>query len=125
MMSPNWQTFCRAKDLSVDGDSVDVTFENGRRHRVFVATEPDGFSLRAKVVRPSTVEVIVDLALTTWLRNRATKLVGFRVDKRGWLVGEAWVPTAGLTPSEFQTYVRAVAAESDRFEYAITGRDIE
>jgi hypothetical protein len=41
------------------------------------------------------------------------------------VVGEAWVPKEGLTAEEFQVYVRAVATESDRFEYALTGRDVE
>jgi hypothetical protein len=40
-------------------------------------------------------------------------------------VGEAWIPKAGLTESEFQLYVRTLAIEADRFEYALTGRDSE
>lgn len=46
-------------------------------------------------------------------------------DRRGRLVGEAWVPKAGLTGHEFQLYVRHLAVEADRFEYRLTGRDFE
>jgi len=52
-------------------------------------------------------------------------LMGFRIDRRGRLVGEAWVPKAGLTGEEFQLYVRHLAVEADRFEYGLTGRDSE
>ena len=52
-----------------------------------------------------------------------TELVGFRIDARGRLIGEAWVPKAGVTSSEFTSYLRAVAAECDRFEYQLTGSD--
>ena len=45
--------------------------------------------------------------------------------RRGRVVAGAWVPKAGLTQEEFQLYVRAVAVESDRFEYRLTGRDNE
>lgn len=33
------------------------------------------------------------------------------------------MPKAGLTGAEFGAYVRAVAAECDRFEYQLTGKD--
>ena len=66
-----------------------------------------------------------DLPIQVWLRNRATALVGFRIDSRGRLVGEALVPKAGLTAEEFQIYVRAVAVQCDRLEYLLTGRDQE
>ena len=60
-----------------------------------------------------------------WKRNRATQLVGFRIDDRSRLVAEAWVLKIGVTPEEFQLYVRTVAKESDRFEFLLTGRDVE
>jgi hypothetical protein len=52
-------------------------------------------------------------------------LVGFRIDRQHRLVGEAWIPKAGLVAEEFQLYVRMLAAECDRFEYALTGKDVE
>ena len=41
------------------------------------------------------------------------------------MLGEAWVPSAGLTAEEFRVYVHTVAAESDRFEQQLTGLDKE
>ena len=52
-------------------------------------------------------------------------MIEFRVDRRGRLVGEAWVPKPGLDADEFLLYVRRVAEECDRFEYILTGRDVE
>lgn len=66
-----------------------------------------------------------DLPLKIWSRNRVVSLIGFRIDHRGRLVGEAWVPKVGITKSEFQLYLRTVAVEADRFEYTLTGRDSE
>jgi hypothetical protein len=128
-MSSSWQRLCRATGLSVDGAYVDVRFREGRRHVVGVEETETAYLLRAVVVRRRRLDDLtadqVDVPVEIWLRNRATALVGFRIDRRGFLVGEAWVPKVGLTAAEFQLYVRAVAAESDRFEYALTGRDVE
>lgn len=41
------------------------------------------------------------------------------------IVGEAWVPKAGLAREDFLLYVRRVAAECDLFEYQLTGKDRE
>ena len=85
----------------------------------------DEFHLRAIVVRQSIVDALPNLPLQIWVRNRAVSLVGFRIDHRRRLVAEAWVPKAGITESEFQLYLRTLAVEADRFEYALTGRDSE
>jgi hypothetical protein len=90
-----------------------------------VTEENDVYSLSAVVVRQRTVASLPELPVHTWLRNRAVPLVGFRIDRRNRLVGEAWIPKAGLTAEEFQLYVRTVAIECDRFEYLLTGQDIE
>jgi hypothetical protein len=109
----------------VDEATVEVAFHEGRRHRVTVEEFGDEYRLIALVARRRDVADLNNPSLQTWLRNRGTALVGFRIDGRGAVVGEAWVPKEGLTAEEFQVYVRAVATESDRFEYALTGRDVE
>jgi hypothetical protein len=58
-----------------------------------------------------------------WERNRTSDLVGFKIDGRKCLIGEACVPTAGLTADEWGTHVRHVARTCDRMEYLLTGRD--
>src|SRR5262245_5759564 len=124
-MVADWARFCQSSDLVVDHPHVDITFGDDRRHRVTVQEESDEYILSAIVVRQSTVTSLPDLPLQIWVRNRAASLVGFRIDHRGRLVGEAWVPKAGITESEFQLCVRTLAIEADRFEYALTGRDAE
>ena len=124
-MAAEWSRLCKAPDLKCDADSVDVTLGDGRRHRVDVEQQADAFVLSAIVVRQSKVASQSDLPVQAWLRNRAVALVGFRIDKRGRMVGEAWMPKIGLTADEFQLVVRTVAVECDRFEYVLTGRDVE
>jgi len=112
-------------DVKPGGDGLTVTFKNGRQHRIEVSPRPDLIELTGIVARASVVSSIEDVALAAWKRNRATSIVGFRIDKRGRLVGEAWVPNAGLTKDEFLFYVRGVGAACDLFEFQLTGKDRE
>ena len=124
-MSVRWGGFCRAKDLSVDGPHIDIELSDGRRQRVTVEEQDDSYLLSAIVARRAVVSASPDLPIQACLRNRMAALVGFRVDRSSRLVGEAWVPKEGLSAEEFQFYVRTVAAACDRFEYVLTGRDVE
>lgn len=63
--------------------------------------------------------------LRLWRHNRAAQLVSFRIDTRGRVYAEGWIPKAGLTAQEFQLVLRRVAAESDRLEFLLTGRDMD
>jgi hypothetical protein len=85
----------------------------------------DAIELSSLVARPSVLAEIDSPSLAAWRRNRAASLVGFRVDERGRLVGESWVPTEGLTRDEFLLYVRGLAAACDLFEFQLTGKDRE
>lgn len=124
-MAADWVRFCRAKGLTVSEPHVDVAFGDGRRHRVTVKDEGDSYLISGCVARQAVVTSVPDLPVRVWTRNRATQLVGFRIDRRLRLVGEAWLPKDGLTPEEFQLYLRSVASECDRFEYILSGRDVE
>ena len=124
-MVDEWSRLCRAADLRPNGKYVDVEFLSGRRHRVSVTDESDLLRLTGIVVRRAVVAAYPDLPIVAWTRNRATALVGFRIDESGRLIGEASVPKVGLTAAELQALVRTVAAECDRFEYLLTGRDVE
>ncbi|MEU5950506.1 hypothetical protein ABZ793_33890 [Micromonospora sp. NPDC047465] len=64
-----------------------------------------------------------DAARAAWRRNRHSSLVDFRIDQEGRLIAQAWTPKDGLTPAAFQTLVRAVAREADRYEFQLTGSD--
>lgn len=124
-MPREWTRLCKGAGFAVDGDEIEVRFANERHHRVRVDDEGDAFRVVGVVARRAAVEGIKNVALQAWRRNRSTQLVGFRLDERGRLVGESWVPKAGLSSEEFATYVRRVAAECDRLEYLLTGRDTE
>lgn len=124
-MAADWRRHCTAQDLTAAGDRVEVKFHDGRRHTVVVEELGDRLRLEAIVVRKRHVEESPELSVKAWLRNRRSTLVGFRIDDRRRLIGEAWVPQAGLTTKEFQLYVRSVAAECDRLEFELTGKDEE
>lgn len=124
-MPREWTRLCKGAGFAIDGDEIEVRFTDERHHRVRVDDEGDAFRVIGVVARRGVVEGLENVALQAWRRNRSTQLVGFRLDDRGRLVGESWVPKAGLSGEEFATYVRQVAAECDRLEYLLTGRDTE
>ncbi len=125
-MASDWREFCRKNsELSVEGDDVVVTFDNQRRHRLDVRETDETYILTGVVARQAVFIDVPDAALRAWKRNRSTQLVGFRVDRKGRLVGEAWVPKAGLERDEFLLYVIRVATECALFEYHLTGKDRE
>jgi hypothetical protein len=123
---PDWRHFCRGEEgISVDGDGFEIVTTGERHQRIAVRETTDTFELTGIVARPFAIVGIPDVALRTWRRNRAMQLVGFRLDQKGRLVGEAWVPKAGLTRDEFLLYAKRVADECDLFEYHLTGKDRE
>jgi hypothetical protein len=121
----DWRSLCRGKRIKLEGDDAIVHFENGRSHRVRVHETTATFEIHAVVARAAAVRDVPDLPLRVWCQNRAAQLVSFRIDARGRVYAEGWVPKAGLTAEEFQLVMRRVAAESDRFEFLLTGRDLE
>lgn len=124
-MKIDWRDFCRGTGLAPLDGGVEVRFDTGRSQRVAVEDHGDAFLVRSTVARAATVSEMPDAAMRAWTRNRSVTLVGFRVDERGRMIGEAWILKAGLTAAEFQLYVRTVALECDRFEFQLSGRDVE
>lgn len=126
-MAAEWQRLIRGREFDVEDGRVLVKLGE-RSQRLTVKDEGESYLLTAVVARARIVrglDSIDDLLLRAWQRNRATSLVGFRLDNRDRLVGEAWVPKLALTPEEFQMYLRTVARESDRLEFELTGEDVE
>ncbi len=124
-MNINWQQFCKAEGFASDDAGVEVRFDSGRSQKVAVEDRGDAYLLRSIVARQAVVNEVPDAALRAWVRNRSAFLVGFRVDERGRVVGETWIPKPGITSSEFQMALRHLATESDRFEFQLTGQDYE
>ena len=109
-MAAEWVKLARSDGFSIEGEAIDVKLADGRHHSVTVRDAGPTYELHSIVARPSGLRDLADVPLQSWRRNRSAQLVGFRVDQRGRLVGEAWAPKVGLTAEEFQIYVRRVAA---------------
>jgi hypothetical protein len=113
--------------MAMADEGLLIRFPNNRQQRVFVdGADPSALRVWSVASSPSRVAVAVaegSAHLLAWRRNRASDLVGFKIDGRGRLIGEAWVPVAGLEPGEWSLYVTAVAQACDRIEYLLSGRD--
>ena len=106
-------------------DGVGVSFHEGQRQRVRIQEVDGSLLVYAVITRAATVRDLPDPALMAWQRNCLSRVVGLRLDERGRLIGQAWLALGGLDAHEFQLCVRAVAAECDRVEHLLTGRDVE
>lgn len=124
-MRNDWRKYCCTPDIMPYGYTATVTFGNDRKHVIRIEEAEGEYRVWAIIARQSIVSGQDDLQLRIWQRNHGSKLVSYRIDQKGRLIGEAWVPKAGLTEDEFRLYARTVAAECDRFEYLLTGRDID
>ena len=124
-MDGDWRGLGKAAGLTVEGIHVAVALNDRRQHRVTITEDSSGYRLEAIVAGRAVVSRVADAPIRVWLRNREVQLVGFRIDRRGRIAAEAWVPKAGLSAEEFGLHVRTVAVEADRFEFALTGRDAE
>ena len=123
-MTINWKSFCSDAALKVEGNTIEVPLEGARHQNINVHISDDIIYLHSLVAHPAPTSRFENASLRAWERNRAVSIVAFRIDERGRMVGEAWMPTAGLTQGEFLTYIRTMAVECDRFEYQITGDDV-
>ncbi len=122
-MAFEWWKLCRGKGVRIEANDIVVDFGTGRSHRISVKDEGDAYRLTSFVVRNKLDDSIEDLAIRLWRRNRSTQLVGFRLDERRRVIGQSWIPKAGLSSDEFVMQVRHVAAECDRLEFLLTGED--
>lgn len=124
-MTTNWRSMCDAQTMTVDNDDIVVKFDNGRQHRVQVVETDDTLEIHAIVARVAAIRDIPNLPVRIWRHNRAAQLVSFRLDPRGRVAAQGWLPKAGLSAEEFRLVVQRVAAGSDRLEFVLTGRDVE
>jgi len=123
-VSTDWRKLARAIRIKLEGDEMVVDLAASRTHRVKVFEEGDHLRFRGIVATPSRIDDLARETRRAWEHNRRDSLVGFRFDHRDRLVGECLVPLAGLTADELAVCARAVAAECDRYEYLLTGRDV-
>lgn len=126
-MSADWCLLSRQARLRVEENCIVVELPAGRAQRVRVRVDEagDGFSLTSRIAPRRIVgRLMPQLAVRILEQNRLSELVGYRIDRRGRLVGESWVPAAGLEPDEWGFYVRTLATACDRLEFVLTGSDI-
>ncbi len=114
-----------------DGNAVRVELEKGSRAQVVrFARNHDRYVFRSTVLSSKQVTTTSDrawrdLAYRAWRRNAAKELVTFSFDEKDALIGVIEVSAATLDREELQIYVETLAKECDRFEYALTGQDVE
>jgi hypothetical protein len=105
-------------------EGIEVRFKKGRAHFVVVEQrDSDTIRLWARVIGPAMVKSLEEASLRIWNRNRSRDIVGFKIDRQGALIGEAYVPAMGIRPAEWALYVRTVAEVCDRAEYEFSGKD--
>lgn len=125
-MRVDWRGLTRRAGLRATGADIVVRLGESRRQVVSVEEkDPESLRLSSIVAKPSATSRLVNPELAAWGRNRLTELVGFSIDSRGRMIGETWLPTAGLTAAEWKFAVFNLARACDRFEYLITGSDDE
>lgn len=126
-MSRDWHALCNDPACGIEDDWIDVDLGDGRSHRVRVESTLGAWELTAVVATPRVLERLDAFdppSNRCWLRNRLIDLVGYRMDGRGRLVANAWVPKLGLDAEEFLMQVRLLAREADRFEFLLSGGDV-
>jgi hypothetical protein len=126
-LSIDWRRLSQDAGFAASDEGLLIRLTDTRQQRVLVdSTDPQALRVWSVAASPSRVAAASSdesAHLLAWRRNRASDLVGFKVDGRGRLIGEAWVPVAGLDPGEWRLYVTAVAQACDRVDYLLSGRD--
>jgi hypothetical protein len=66
-----------------------------------------------------------ELAKLVWQRNAEHQVVTFGFDEKDNLIGQIRHPAELLDPVELELYIHTLASECDRFEYLLTGEDVQ
>jgi hypothetical protein len=129
-LSVDWRLAARRAGVSLSAnDTTIIELEGGARQTVEFLEDDLGEALRVRSLiatrRVASEAAGLDPAWRyAWERNRLSDLVGFTLDSRKRLVGEVWIPLAGVTPEEFKLYVRELARVCDWHEFRLTGQDV-
>lgn len=124
-MAADWARRCTCKGIQLVEPGLLEVQLGERKHAVSIEDTGDELRLSAIVARAAAVRDVDQLAFRLALRNRATPVVGFRIDARGRVVGEARVLKQGVEDEELRLVVRRTAVECDRLEFELTGKDVE
>lgn len=121
-------TAAEGLEWRIEGDTIVVgVLASGRKQRIRARREGSCYVFWTVVLGSNAASRTArrrrGLTLQAWVRNAETELVNFTFDGQGRLVGEIRHPREHLDAAELEIYVRILAAEGDRFEYVLTGRD--
>lgn len=125
-MSADWKTLARGAGFRVSADdSIEVLLGPSRQIVHVDDSNNEAIRLWSVIATGKTLEeVAADSYLRyAWERNRLSDLVGFTVDRRQRLVGECWVPLAGLNSGELELHLQELARLCDWHEFRLTGTD--
>jgi hypothetical protein len=129
-LNADWEALSRDAALTYEGNVIRVDCGHERQQDVHV--EETGESLIRLWSRVTTLRRLAKVypeaghaERELCLINRYRELVGFKVNERRMVIGEAWVMTVDLTVDEWGLYVRTLAKACDRMEYRWTGGDRE
>jgi hypothetical protein len=125
-MSSDWRAFSQEAGFSVEDHTISLNLTQDRRQKIYVEDDrEDGYCRIWSVAAGMSVLRKIERKpeYFAWRRNHLSNLAGFKIDRKGRLIGEAWVPTAGLDAEEWAIYVKSLAQSCDRIEYLLTGKD--
>ena len=112
-----------------NGHSVSVElWKSGRKQKVRFYRRNNMYIFYSVVVRADyfrNAQLRREVAYRAWRKNALKDLVGFAFDEKRQLLGTIEQPVETLDHEELQLYIDVLAKECDRFEYVLTGRDIE
>lgn len=111
------------------GYAVDVALNRGARgQKVKLSIQDGNYMFSSVVLRHESMankNERIELAYRVLRRNALKELVGFTFDEDKNLVGFITQPAEYLDDEELLLYLTTVAQECDRFEYKLTGKDVE
>ena len=112
-----------------NGHSVSVElWKSGRKQKVRFYRRNNMYIFYSVVVRADyfrNAQLRREVAYRAWRKNALKDLVGFAFDEKRQLLWTIEQPVETLDHEELQLYIDVLAKECDRFEYVLTGRDIE
>lgn len=94
-----------------------------RTQRIAVEEENGYLRLTTKVATAADLERAELGHRECWERNRLAELVGLRIDRRGTLLAEVWLPLLGIDAELVKLVVRHLAITGDRLEHQLSGKD--
>jgi hypothetical protein len=123
-MGADWKALSRKCGLAVSGDTIRVPCGASREQVLHVQpAEDQSIRLWSTVVTRGDASRVDNVVVQAWRMNRYRELIGFKCVEHGRIIGECWVPSAGLAADEWLLYVQTLAWSCDRMEYLWTGRD--